>query len=134
MIQPDRQYTKVIEKLGEQIKGEVLAVLAGDIGEDKAQNFGAISLSPEDSRATFDRSGIEEEYTQSLAANELSRGIQNRLQCQNTVLGALEKTFRMRHRRRIDNILQSAARSQGLTSDTGYVTHVLGRLPFVEAL
>lgn len=134
MMQPDQNYEQVRKKLKGYCQAEADAVLKGAIGDDKAQVFDAPSLSPADMRKTFDRSKIEEEYTTALAADELSRGVNNRLRNQNEVLATLEKTCRMRHRRRLDYLVSGASRSAALASDTGYVTHVLGQLPFVGAL
>lgn len=134
MTQPDPTYEKVRKKLRGYCQAEADAVLKGSVGDDKAQVFDAASLSPGDLRKTFDRSKLEEEYTSGLADGTLNRGVSNRLRNQNEVLATLEKTCRMRHRRRLDYLVSGVSRSAALASDTGYVTHVLGDLVYVGAL
>ncbi len=134
MIQPDPNYEKVRQKLRKYCQAEADAVLKGAVGDDKAQIFDAPSLSPGDLRKTFTREGIEKEFSAGLEAGTLNRGQGNRLRNQNEVLATLEKTCRMRHRRRLDFLVSGVSRSAGLAADTGYVTHVLGELPYVGAL
>lgn len=134
MMQPDKNYEKVRLKLRGYCQAEADAVLKGAVEGDKAQVFDAASLSPADMRKTFDRSKLEEEYTSGLADGTLNRGMSNRIRNQNEVLATLEKTCRMRHRRRLDYLVSGVSRSAALASDTGYVTHVLGELVYVGAL
>jgi hypothetical protein len=134
MMQPDKNYEKVRLKLKVYCQAEADAVLTGAVGGDKAQVFDAASLAPAELRKTFDRSKIEEEYTAALSGNTLNRGVNNRLRNQNEVLATLEKTCRMRHRRRLDYLVSGVSRSRALASDTGYVNHVLGELVYIGAL
>lgn len=134
MTQPDKTYEKVRKKLRVYCQAEADAVLKGALGGDQVQTFDAAALTPAEMRKAFDRSKLEEEYTAGLADGTLNRGVSNRLRNQNEVLATLEKTCRMRHRRRLDYLVSGVSRSAALASDTGYVTHVLGELVYVGAL
>lgn len=133
MAEPDQNYSKLCEALKAMAQGELLALTEGKHELDKGVELGNQDLSQEELRKVLDRTELNEQYRKKLDDGGVTPAETHAAQMQVTILSAMEKAARLRHRSRVTSLIWGASRSYGQAQDTGYFGHILPAIPLQQS-